>query len=193
MNNSFDVSFRKATINDVKFVAQIVLEALGYEAFNQASLTQERRKLIEKVAELTRRDDTLHSWLNTWLCEVNHETIGGFIAYDGHEYMERFEVEMPQLTKLLNINLANMGRETSDGEFYIDSIAVVPEWRNKGLGIQLLNEAKRQTCKSHFKCASLLVAPDNGQATRLYEKAGFKQVGEIFTYNEKYIKMIYFV
>ena len=57
------------------------------------------------------------------------------------------------------------------------TIAVVPSRRGKGLGEQLLSALLDQARKDGFRAVSLSVEPDN-PALRLYEKHGFRKVGE---------------
>jgi ribosomal-protein-alanine N-acetyltransferase len=63
------------------------------------------------------------------------------------------------------------------GSPYIKSIAVYPEFRGEGIGTMLLNFAEdlfRADAKHFFICVSSF----NERARKLYEKFGFKAVGE---------------
>jgi GNAT superfamily N-acetyltransferase len=57
------------------------------------------------------------------------------------------------------------------------SIAVVPSKRGHGLGSKLLEALLKRAKEDGFKALSLSVEPDN-PALRLYEKYGFRKVGE---------------
>jgi ribosomal protein S18 acetylase RimI-like enzyme len=57
------------------------------------------------------------------------------------------------------------------------SIAVVPSRRGKGFGDELLAELLAQARRDGFRQVSLSVEPDN-PALRLYERHGFRKVGE---------------
>jgi len=57
------------------------------------------------------------------------------------------------------------------------SIAVVPSCRVRGYGEELLTALLAQAKKNGFEQISLSVEPDN-PALRLYERHGFKKVGE---------------
>lgn len=64
---------------------------------------------------------------------------------------------------------------------YIQSICVVPEWRNRGLGSQLMAFAERrifQETPNVFVCVSSF----NSNALRLYERLGYAVVGELKDY-----------
>lgn len=74
-------------------------------------------------------------------------------------------------------------REREPGYGFVDeqtpelSIAVVPSRRGKGFGEELLAALLRQAKKDGFEQVSLSVEPDN-PALRLYERHGFRKVGE---------------
>lgn len=56
------------------------------------------------------------------------------------------------------------------------SMAVLPEYRDQGIGTLLLNEMIRKAKNSGFISLSLSVDPNNS-ARRLYERQGFEKVG----------------
>jgi ribosomal protein S18 acetylase RimI-like enzyme len=64
--------------------------------------------------------------------------------------------------------------ETAGDEFYIDSIAVAPIARGKGIGTQLLQYAIAHAKQNGFKQVGLLVDLKNPNAQKLYERIGFK-------------------
>jgi [ribosomal protein S18]-alanine N-acetyltransferase len=72
--------------------------------------------------------------------------------------------------------------ETNKTYGYIDkntpvlSMAVLPEYRGKGIGTLLLNEMMKKAKASGFASLSLSVDPNN-PALRLYERHGFVKVG----------------
>jgi ribosomal protein S18 acetylase RimI-like enzyme len=57
------------------------------------------------------------------------------------------------------------------------SIALLPEYRNRGIGTSLLNRLIHET-RSHFKALSLSVSTDN-PAVRLYTRLGFEVVQQV--------------
>jgi ribosomal protein S18 acetylase RimI-like enzyme len=74
-------------------------------------------------------------------------------------------------------------KEREPGYGFVDertpelSIAVVPSRRGKGYGEELLAALLAQAKKDGFEQISLSVEPDN-PALRLYERYGFRKVGE---------------
>jgi len=74
-------------------------------------------------------------------------------------------------------------KEREQGYGFVDeqtpelSIAVVPSRRGKGYGEELLSALLDQARADGFRQISLSVEPDN-PALRLYERHGFRKVGE---------------
>jgi [ribosomal protein S18]-alanine N-acetyltransferase len=61
---------------------------------------------------------------------------------------------------------------------YIQSICVAPAWRGRGVGSALLAHAERRIFQESPN-VFLLVSSFNAGARRLYERAGYRQVGEL--------------
>lgn len=67
-----------------------------------------------------------------------------------------------------------------DGAFsgYIQTVGVVPDWRNKGIGTELVIFAEERIFRERpnvFMCVSSF----NPDARRLYERLGYEVIGEI--------------
>lgn len=63
------------------------------------------------------------------------------------------------------------------GEGYVTNVAVLPEYRRKGIGERLLREAVRGARERGCDFLSLEVRVGNDPAIRLYEKLGFRVQG----------------
>ena len=64
---------------------------------------------------------------------------------------------------------------------YIQSICVAPDWRNKGIGTQLMTFAEAKIF-SEVPNAFIMVSSFNPDAKRLYSRLGFEIVGELKDY-----------
>ena len=70
----------------------------------------------------------------------------------------------------------NLPGETNGEEFYLDTLATLPQYRGKGIGKLLIEDAWKKAEKSGLPLG-LLVADDNPDARKLYESLGFNPVG----------------
>lgn len=69
------------------------------------------------------------------------------------------------------------GMRGAAGEFYIDNIAVSPEYRRRGIGRALTAYLIAAAKKAGSEFISLEVRPSNAPAIALYESLGFKKAG----------------
>ncbi|KRE44278.1 GNAT family N-acetyltransferase [Paenibacillus sp. Soil724D2] len=73
--------------------------------------------------------------------------------------------------------------ETNKGYGYVDhktpelGIAILPDFKRKGIGTILMKEIIQHARNDGYKSLSLSVDPDNHTAVRLYEKLGFEYFG----------------
>ena len=72
--------------------------------------------------------------------------------------------------------LHNIEDETDASEVYLDSIAVLPEYRGLGIGKQLLLALKEMSHEKYGKDLGLLVDFENPDAERLYKSVGFERM-----------------
>lgn len=69
------------------------------------------------------------------------------------------------------------GMQAIAGEGYVTNIAVLPQYRGKGIGARLVKQLIDITNNLKLDFISLEVRPSNTVATALYNKYGFKEVG----------------
>lgn len=65
----------------------------------------------------------------------------------------------------------------ADGYCYVERIDILPEYRGRGIGTEVLTH----TIYDNFgwKCRTVIVAPDNLDARRLYARLGEETTGDI--------------
>ena len=81
-----------------------------------------------------------------------------------------------------------MEDEATVGEYYIDSLAVAPKARGRGVGRALLAQAVQRAARLQLR-PTLLVDPDNPEARRLYAAAGFRENGSVTAFGQTYLRM----
>ncbi len=65
----------------------------------------------------------------------------------------------------------------SPGSLYICALALLPEFRGRGVGTEMLSIARKQAHQRGFDTLSLQVFEQNEGAVRLYERSGFEVAG----------------
>lgn len=179
MNNR-TLRLRQATLDDVPFVAWVIVTAIGIE--------QPAPALVESVTTMCRRDDVLYSWRNTIVAE-NGQPVGALTQYDGARYLKMRQVTFPLIQQACGIDYSDMDLETHPGEYYLDSMAVLPEYRGQGIATALLRDGIARAQAAGIPNVSMIVSPENPKAQQLYESLGFQYIRTINAFHEAYRKM----
>lgn len=168
-----------ATPAHAPVIARAVMMAVGDEICADFAApdhtTEDVERLFTHLAEL---EDSQYSYRNTLVAIDDDGVVAGVcVAYDGallHKLRERFY----QAAKtFLNRDMEGMADETSPDEFYLDTLAVLPSHRGKGIGTCLL-KASAERAKTVGKPAGLLVDKTNPKAAALYHSLGFVHVDD---------------
>ena len=178
------IEIRPATLNDCLFVARCIGMALHID------LEEER---LPGVASICAREDVLYSYRHALIAWEGETLVGLCLAYDGNNYHE-IRLRTFALFAALDddeeddMDLEHAEDETQAGEYYIDSLAVLPEYRRRGIARQLMQaqiERGRQLGFMHF---TLLVDPVNPDAQRLYAQLGFRYESDCYAFGQTYWK-----
>ena len=160
-----------STLNHVELLAKVVCMALGEE------LAEKLRgglgmDLIESVVSLP---NSVYSYENALVALVNDKPVGAIISYDGAR-MEELRKPAFKLIKDSSGVEPQLEPETKAGEYYLDSLAVLPEYRGMGVGRALIKAATERAFQMGFDKVGLLVDSSNPKAEQLYLELGFKRV-----------------
>ncbi len=176
-----ELTFREATVEDALFIAWGFHTAMLYD-----DATQER--IAGFANDVCVREDVLYSWRNTLLAIVEGRPVGMITSYEGERYHAMRERTMAIVKEKLGVAFPGMEDEAVPGEYYLDSLAVVPEYRGRGIGRALLQQGIGRGLALGLK-VTLAVDPVNTRAQRLYASLGFKPAGELFIFGHTYWKM----
>lgn len=149
------------------------------------------KELLASVSELNKRTDVLYSWRNTLIAEIDRQPVGALVCYDGACYREMREITFPLIAQMSGNDFRDMELETGPGEFYIDSMAVLPEHRQQGVATALLRAGIERARKLGIPKVTMVVSPENPNAQRLYESLGFHFERDMFLFGENYRKMAF--
>ena len=183
------VTIRQAQVSDAASIAEGIYEAFllpGSEVENQPNFHQQ---WIDTLTAICAQPDTQYSYTNTLVAEVDGEIAGIMITVDGAIYRMQRERMFPQLKDLFNTAFGpgweEMEDEAQTGELYVDSIAVFPAYRHRGIGTTLLSHAQQRAKELNIPLVTLAVEPTNS-AKLLYQELGFSYNRIITIFNEEY-------
>lgn len=164
--NKSEVVIRPATQDDATLIAQVLAMALDGDGSHP---------LFDIFCQLSRRDDTQYSYRNTLVAEVEGSAAGAIVGYDGAK-LHHLRRALEEILRDIYGEEFILEEETSAGEFYIDSVAILPEFRGLGIGQILISTMCNDAFAAGFNKVGLLVDFDNPRAESLYTSLGFKRV-----------------
>lgn len=183
------VQLRDATSEDAPFIARVVLA--GIELLDMdAALPDNQRVLYEHLVGICRMDDTLYSYRNTRIAEVDGCAVGALVAYDGARYAMMREKTFGLVQQTSGMDLNHKAMETGPGEFYLDSMAILSDYRGAGIGKMLMRDRIDFSLSNGFQKVTLLVDKDKPRLQRYYECEGFAFSEEMFVFGAWYNKMV---
>lgn len=192
------VEIRRAYPEDAQFIAESVLAAMGYdrdssislgarENYSESKSYEEVKRALEEIAA---RPDTLYSYRHSRIATYGGEVAGVIVGYDGAAYREMAELTFGLIAGKLGTAPFNPGEETGEGEYYLDSLHVSPDFRGHSIGTVLMRNELDIAEALGFRKVSLIVDKEKPWLQRLYARLGFEDAGETVFFGEKYLRMI---
>ena len=168
---NYELNIREAAIGDAPLIAKVVAMAIGEEG-TRHYCGDDHQSVLEEIARL---EDSQYSYRNAIIAEVDGVPAGAAVAYDGADLYAMRDVTLKHIFNRTG-KTHNIEDETDASEVYLDSIAVLPEYRGLGIGKRLLQTLKEKTLNEYGKNLGLLVDFENPNAERLYKSVGFERM-----------------
>lgn len=161
--------FRPARQEDCPVIAALYrISSDGVAEYIWSRLAQPGEDPLTVGERRYAREDTAFSYLNCTVIELDGRVIGMLVAFPMHT--DPTEVESDPV-------LAPYSRLEEDDSYYICGMAVMPEYRGRGLGTRLLALAEEQAVNKGFDKLSLVVFEQNSGAKKLYDRHGYREAG----------------
>lgn len=181
-----DVVIRNGQKDDASLISEIFMLAWPVEEIiNSSCITYSQ--LHEYMTAISTREDTIYSYVNTYVAELDGQIVGAMCAYDGADYQRLKQPIVDMLGK--DTGFAAL-QETEAGEFYLDSVGVLPEYRNRGIASRLFEaQIERARCLGH-KVVGLIVDVDKPKAEALYHRLGFRYLDNKYFFGHQMKHMV---
>lgn len=187
-----NIDIRSARVEDVPFLAWVMLTAT--RSHNEYGVwehyvggTEDDCLSFLRLVATTQKPHLFH-YSTFIVAEVNGQKAGALSCYDPKVLgMRAFTKVLPEVIQKLgwteDYQKAALERympfmactaDDADGAWIVESVAVRPEYRKKGVVNLLLAEALDRGRKNGFKLAQIAVIIDNTPARQAYEKQGFR-------------------
>ncbi len=173
-----EVQIKNASKADVESIAWVVCQAIDYEC----------ETIPADLITVCSSEDTLYSWTHARLLMVDGKVAGGYISYDGRDYM-RFRENTLKLCPPTIEGIAEAEAECSSDEYYLDSMALLPAYRGLSLSRHLILDAIQGAKEKGYERVSLIAAHAKPGLVRYYESFGFCKCGSLTFFGEDYWRM----
>lgn len=127
---------------------------------------------------LVNREDSQYSYRNTLVAMDVDKVVGISVSYDGSLLHELRRAFIEAAKEYVGNDNSGMDDETQAGELYLDSLAVLPEYRRQGIARQLILATKEKADAMHLPCVGLLVDKGNPDGEALYASVGFRYMND---------------
>jgi ribosomal protein S18 acetylase RimI-like enzyme len=163
------IEFRPAGKADCRAIANLYsISSDGVADYIWTTLAQPGENLLDVGQRRYERENTAFSYQNCTLA-VEGSTVAGMLV----AFPMVIEAPTPPETDPV---LAPYSRLEVDNSYYICGVAVFPDYRNRGIGSQLMALAETHALQKGFNQLSLIVFEQNVGAKRLYERLGYREV-----------------
>ena len=177
MNNE-NISIRGARPDEAARIADLIIMAMTEECcLHFCGPGHDIRDFRRVMTSLVSRPDTQYSYNNTLVATIEDNIVGICVSYDGallHLLRQPF-IDAAQ--QEWGMDHSSIPDETQAGELYIDSLAVDPDYRGRGIASLLLRATIDKSRALGLPSTGLLVDLGNPKAEALYNKVGFQYAG----------------
>lgn len=185
------IILRESAESDVLFVAKCVMAAAGIATLESIE-NGGHDKTLGTMAELCGSEWSLY-WYRLAIIAEDTETgrpAGCILAYDGARYAKARELTFSYAEERLGISMASCGVETVPGEYYLDTMAILPEYRGMNIGLKLMEAAVERGMKAGLKRFTLIADKNAPRLRAYYGSIGFKEAEEVDFLGHPYIRMV---
>lgn len=182
---------REAKKSDAKQVLPILKQIFDeMELETIATLGEEKLyNLLTDAFELT---DYRYSYSNILVDDLDGKIVSIAVGFpeEKEEHIDDALVQLyPKYDIAKDFKLFD-DKEAQAGEWYLDSLAVLPSEHHKGYGKKMLQYLPEYLQQQGQKVISLSVDVVNKPARKLYEKMGFVKTGQLYIGTHLYDHMI---
>jgi len=167
--------FRPATPDDAAHLAEFInMAGEGLPLYLWAKMAGPGEDPWAVGRQRAQRTEGGFSYKNAVVMEADGRVAAGLISYKLPDEPAPIDYDtMPAMFVPLQ-ELENM----APGTWYLNVLATYPEFRGQGLGTRLLAVAEQLAAAAGAKGLSLIVFGSNIGARRLYERLGYREVGQ---------------
>ena len=173
------IEIQEATEAQASDIAKLIMMAMTDDCClhfcDEGHVLDDFRRMMTSLVE---RTDTQYSYRNTLVAMEGQKVTGIAVSYDGGRLHQLRQAFIQAARKYIGKDHSGMDDETQAGELYLDSLAVLPEYRRQGIAQRLLKATKEKADAMGLPCVGLLVDQGNPVGEALYASAGFRYAND---------------
>ena len=180
------IFFRDAVRDDALFIARCILAAVGEFDFSDMDRDSVQQQIIMEDCSM---DRSLYSYTHTRIAECDGKPVGCLLSYPGEEYAELRKATWDRIDRATGRSYSSISdTETGAGEYYLDSLAVIPEYRGQGIGRRLFDDSIQRAMAMGYNRITLIVEKDHPKLIEYYKSMGFEPESELIFLGERYVR-----
>ena len=158
--------------SDAPFLAKCIMAGMHMYDFEEA-LNDDMSVILERLSICEERTDTLYTHARTRVAEFDGTPVAALLSYPGELYKPLKEKTFRELWPGFFAQFASDDPETGPGEYYLDSLAVLPAFRHQGIGRALMKDGIWIGLSKGFNQIALVADSEMPHLVSLYESLGF--------------------
>ena len=173
------IEIRKAIKAQASDIARLIMIAMTDDCcLHFCGVGHGLEDFYKMMTSLVEREDSQYSYRNTLVAMADEKVVGIAVSYDGSKLHELRQAFIQAAKEYIGKDHTGMDDETQTGELYLDSLAVLPEYRRQGIAQHLLSATKDKADKVGLPCVGLLVDKANPAGEALYASVGFRYAND---------------
>ena len=173
------IEIREATKAQASDIARLIMMAMTDDCcLHFCGVGHGLEDFLKMMTSLVEREDSQYSYRNTLVAMADNKVVGIAVSYDGGKLHELRQAFIKAAKEYIGKDHSGMDDETQSGELYLDSLAVLPEYRRNGIAKRLLKATKLKADLMGLPCVGLLVDKGNPAGESLYNSVGFRYVND---------------
>ena len=173
------IIIKKATREQAPEIARLIMMAMTDDCClhfcGEGCGLEDFHKMMTALVE---REDSQYSYANTYVACDGTKIVGISVSYDGGKLHELRRAFLELSKECIGKDNSGMDDETQAGELYLDSLAVLPEYRRQGIAKRLIMATKERADELGLPGVGLLVDKANPIGESLYTSLGFRYMND---------------
>ena len=185
-----NLHIRDARPSDAPFLAECIMAGMHMYEFEDI-LNDDMSDILERLTACEERTDTLYSHARTRVAEIDGTPVAALLSYPGALYRELKEKTFREFWPAFFQQFAADDPETDPGEYYLDSLAVLPAFRHQGIGQAMIKDSMQIGIHKGFTRIALVADSEMPHLVSLYGSLGFIPEEHRHAFGTDFLRMIY--